>query len=185
MPPPYRRDAVPPRAIERLAAGIGHQLELHAPGRAEVDPALALARAAARGGFGHHVDVVFPQVRKRGVQVVDVQRDVMPADVAVARRDARLLGCRVLEHLEDRLSAAAVEMQPLHDRAGVDAEMVGHPIGVVVPVRAERVEVLASDHVDEEPVGLAEVGDGDADVVDAAQSRQPVHHCTATYFDSV
>ena len=41
--------------VERLAAGVGDQLELHAPGAEEVDPPVALRRAAAGGRPVEHL----------------------------------------------------------------------------------------------------------------------------------
>src|SRR5260370_4318151 len=64
-------------AIESLAAGVGHQLELHPPWRQEIDPALTFARPLARGGFAEHGDPAFAQIRHGGVEVVDVERDVV------------------------------------------------------------------------------------------------------------
>ena len=75
-----------PLPVERLAVRVGHELELHAPRGEEVDPALALAGPAAGGGFAEDREAQGVQVRDGGVEILDVERDVVPADVAVARR---------------------------------------------------------------------------------------------------
>ena len=112
----------------------------------------------------------------RGVEVVDVERDVVATDVAVARLVGVLVRRGVLEHLEDRLPAAAEEVQLLHHRAGVHVEVLVHPVAVVVAERPERVHVLAAQHVDQEGPRLLEVGDGEADVVDAGQAGEGGGH---------
>jgi CO/xanthine dehydrogenase Mo-binding subunit len=48
--------------VPRLAAGVGDQLELHAPRREEVDPAVALGRALARGRLTEDPDAALAQV---------------------------------------------------------------------------------------------------------------------------
>ena len=75
--------------------------------------------ALARRRLAEHGDAAALQIRHRGVEVVDVQRDVVAADVAVARAACALVGRGVLEHLEDRLAAAAEEVQLAHHRARV------------------------------------------------------------------
>ena len=67
-----------------------------------------------------------------------------------------LLGL-VLEDLEDRLAAETEEVQPAHHGVVRDAEVLAHPV-VVVGERAERVHVLAAQHVDEERRRLVQVG---------------------------
>ena len=80
------------------------------------------------------------------------------------------------------LAAAAEEVQLLHHRARVDVEVLAHPVGVVVPERAEAVHVLAAEDVDEEGTGLLEVGHGEADVVDPGQTGQGVGHAAASHW---
>src|SRR3954463_7901999 len=55
-------------------------------------------------------------------------------------------------------------------------EVLTHPLPVVVLNRAQRVEVLATQHVHEESSGLFDVGDGDADVVKTTKSRHRAAH---------
>ena len=57
-------------------------------GAQEVHPALPVARVATRHGLAHHLDAARAQVGDRRVEVVDVDRQVVPADVAVARLTA-------------------------------------------------------------------------------------------------
>src|ERR1035438_10438081 len=103
--------------IEGLAPGVRDELELHAPRGQEGDPALALARPAARGGITEDLDTLGAQIVHRGVDVVDVEGDMMPAVIAVPRHGQGLVGRGVLEDLEYRLSAAAEEMQLLHRKS--------------------------------------------------------------------
>jgi hypothetical protein len=80
-------------------------------------------------------------------------------------------------------------MQPLHHGSRVNAQVLAHPFGVVVPERAQAVHVFAPNDVDKEPIGLAQIRNGDPDVVDAGQPGQPggrgAHRDTAVYLDSV
>lgn len=108
------------------------------------------------------------QVCHGGVEVGDVEGEMVAADVAVARRSRLLSGGLVLEDLEVRTACAPEEAQLAHHGTRVDAEVVAHP-GAVGTERAERVDVLAADHLDEEPGRLFEVGNGEADVLDAYQ----------------
>ena len=94
---------------------------------------------------------------------------MVAAEVAVARLRALVRPGLVLEDLEVEAEAAAVEPDLPHDRARVDVEVVEHPV-VVVAHLGQRVDVVAAQHVGEEGVGLLHIGDGDADVVAAAQS---------------
>jgi hypothetical protein len=110
---------------------------------------LALVRALARGRIAEHRDPTTPEVVHRDVEIVDIQGDVVSADVAVYRDRCALAGGGVVEHLEHRLLTAAEETVLPHRRAGVHAQMLAHPVAVIVK-GAQRVEVLAAEHVDEE-----------------------------------
>nr|WP_236700391.1 hypothetical protein [Allosalinactinospora lopnorensis] len=111
------------------------------------------------------------QVSDRRIDVFDVERQVVAADIAVAGRLRVPLGRVVLEDLEVRAVGASEEAEFAHHRARVHVEAVGHP-RVIGVERAERVHEVASDHVDEEPRRLFEVGDSEAHVLDPGQSRQ-------------
>jgi hypothetical protein len=130
---------------------------------------------AARRRVAEDGHAVRAEVGDGGVQVVDVERDVMSPDVAVAGNRPALVGRGVVEDLEDRLVAEAEEPVLRHRRPRVHVEVLRHPVAVVVTERAERVEVLAAEDVDEEALGLVEVRHGEAHVVEAAQSRQCQH----------
>src|SRR3954452_5082660 len=93
----------------RLAVRVADQLELHPPRGEEVDPALALVGAGTGRGLTEHLHTLLAHVRDRGVQVVDVEGDVVAADVAVPRRHRVLVGRLVVEDLEDGLTAAPEE----------------------------------------------------------------------------
>ena len=78
---------------------------------------------------------------------------------ALAAKDARLVA----------------EAEPAvldHRRPRMDVQVGRHPVAVVIAERPEGVEVLATDHLDQPAVGLVEVGHGEADVVEPAQSGQ-------------
>ncbi len=79
-------------------------------------------------------------------------------------------GRGVLKDLEDGLAAAPVEMQLLHDGAGMHVEVLAHPVAVVGAVRPERVHVLAAEHVDEELVRLVQVRNSETDVIKPRQA---------------
>ena len=83
-----------------------------------------------------------------------------------------------MEDLEQGLVAAAEPAVLDHHGVGVDVEVGGHPVVALVRVgeRAEGVEVLAAEDVDQEAVGLVEVGHGEADVVEASQPGQAHAH---------
>jgi hypothetical protein len=51
-------------------------------------------------------------------------------------------------------------------------EVIGHPTAVIVSDRAERIKVLATQHVHQKPGCLFDVGDSDADVVESTQPGQ-------------
>src|ERR1700733_2133136 len=92
----------------------------------------------------------------------------------------------VLEDLEVEAEAAPVEPDLRDDRAGVDVEVVEHPV-VVVPHLRQRVDEVAAQHAGEEGVGLFHVGHGDADVVAAAQSGDADAHgsSSANYVSTI
>src|SRR5690348_11599403 len=86
--------------LVRLATGVADQLELHAPRAQEVLPALAGRGVTARMRAGHQPHALVAQVGDGLVHVVDVEGDMMAAQIAVARHRT-LAGRRlVLEDLE-------------------------------------------------------------------------------------
>src|SRR5262249_53557449 len=106
---------------------------------------------------------------------------MMTADVAVARLLPVLVGRFVFEYLEIRSMAAAQEGELPHHGARMDAEMLRHPL-VLGLKRAEVVEFLAADDVDEEVDRLGQVGHGEADMVGAAQpGHARLAHCAASH----
>ena len=78
--------------LVRLAMRKAHQFKLHAPGAQEVNPALAFARRAARGGLAEHAKAFGSKVLERRIHVVNIKGDVMATDVAVARWFRVLIG---------------------------------------------------------------------------------------------
>src|SRR4030088_329580 len=63
-------------SVERLAAGVGHQLKLHTPRGKEIDPSLTLTRALACGGLAEDFNPTFTQMGDGRIEIVDVERDV-------------------------------------------------------------------------------------------------------------
>src|ERR1039458_3385639 len=152
-----------------------HELELHAPRAEEVLPALPGRGVAARDGAGQQPHALRAQVADGLIHVVDVEGDVVAAQVAVARLRALVRQGLVLEDLEVEAEAAAVEADLPHGRAGVDVEVLEHPV-VVAAHLGQRVDVVAAQHAGEEGMGLLHIGDGDADVDAASQSGNAWGH---------
>src|SRR5690554_6257504 len=158
-------------ALVRLAVGEAHELELHAPRGEEVHPSLPLAVTRAGRRFAEDTHPVAAQVLDGQIEVLDVEREVVATDVAVAGLRRLAFGGLPLEDLEVGAGLAAVEAQLAHDSARVHVQVLGHPV-VVLDEGAERVDVLATEHVDEERVRFVEVGDGEADVLGADQAGE-------------
>src|SRR5215212_935486 len=110
------------------------------------------------------------QVFRRGVQVVDVDCQVLYPDVARSRELLSLVGRVELEELDVGTVGTAQKADGLDAAASRHAEPI--PRGVI-PWRLTLVEQLAAEHVDKERGRVLYVRHGDADVVYAAQSRQP------------
>ena len=69
-----------------LAAGEADQLALHAPRGQEIDPGLTGIRAGrADRGLAHNLHGVRSQMRQRGIEIVDVEGEMMTAHIAIAR----------------------------------------------------------------------------------------------------
>ena len=128
-------------------------------------------RSAARGRLTQYPDAVLAQVRHGSVQVLDVQRDVVAADIAVAGWLEPPFRGGVVEDLEDRLAAAAEEPVLRDCGARVHVQVFAHPVVIGVRERPERVQVLAAQDVDQEAARLVQIGHGEAQMIDAAQSR--------------
>src|SRR5262249_24785146 len=74
------------------AAGVAEQLELQARGGEEVDEGQPGRRPRRQGGrLAQDVDAALAQVADGGGHVLDVEGDVVAADVAVGRAGAGLL----------------------------------------------------------------------------------------------
>ena len=147
--------AVPPARSNALRARVGHQLELHAPWRQEVDPALALRRAFAGGGLAKDGGCPCSCRKATAASRSSTYSATWWPPMSLLRGRRRLVGRGVLEHLEDRLAAAAEEVQLLASRrAGATARCsVIQPSSVAATNGPRRVEVLAAEDVDEEGSG--------------------------------
>src|SRR5690606_20094195 len=95
-----------------------------------------------------------------GVEVVDVEGEVMAPEIAVSRLGRLAVGRLELEHLEVRPRTATVEVELAHDRARMHPEVFEHPVAFGVLEWAEGVDPVAPDGVYEEVVGLVEVRNG-------------------------
>ena len=99
----------------------------------EVDPALALAGPLARRRLAEHGDAAARAVGDRGVEVVDVERDVVAADVAVARRRrraGRARRTRTPRRSPGRRSGRSAARRMT--ARGWHVQVLGHPVAVVV-----------------------------------------------------
>ena len=132
-------------------------------------PALALGGSSARVRRAHDLDVVCAQVSDSRLHVVDVDREVVASDVAVARLGRLAIGRVVEKGLDVAAISQPVETDLFDHGARVHPEGHSHPV-VVGALGSERVDVLGAENVDEEAFGLVEVGHGDADVVDASHA---------------
>jgi hypothetical protein len=116
-------------------------------------------RTAARGRFAEHPYASFAEVANGGVQVLDVQGDVVAAVITVEGHFGALIGRGVLEDLEYWYASAAEEPDLLGDGARMHIEVGAHPV-TVVRERPKRVEVLESQDIDEERRRLVDVRHG-------------------------
>lgn len=157
-----------------LAAGKAYELQLHAPGRKEVHPDLA---PAGTGGpdrwFAKHSDILGLKVGDGGINIIDIERQVMPANVTVFWLLRALIRRCVLEDFEIGSRPTAQKAQSFHDGAWMYIEVNVHPF-VVRLKWTEFVERFAANHIDKEIDSLIEVGDGEADVIGAKQAGKTV-----------
>src|SRR5882757_5512388 len=146
---------------------------MQAPRRAQVEPALASHRgvgadtvwAIHQGDRGDAAEVGVGLVN-----IVDVERKVVSADVAVGRRGAPLVGAGVLEKLDVHGAAEADHVES----AGcvrMDVEPAFH--GFWPADRPVGVDQLPAQVFGEEAQGFVQVWDGEGDVVHTAQRRYP------------
>ena len=117
------------------------------------------------------LDSLRHHVRDGRVDVGDVERDVVPRPVRVARVRPALIRCLVLEELDVRAVAEAKHRDLVDHRARVDAEQIVHQRPRRIGDRAERQRRRRSHHVLEPGNGLADVGNGQPDVVGADQAK--------------
>src|SRR5450755_2343603 len=105
------------------ALGVADQLDLHPPGREHVGDRLARGRTFLDRERTHEgLQAVGLGFRDRGLDVLDVEGDVMAAVVAVLRLLGPLPGRAVLEQLDVRALAAAHHHDLLDDRARIDVD---------------------------------------------------------------
>ena len=92
-----------------------------------------------------------------GVDVVNVERQMVPTDVAVPRQRAPLIGRLIFEELH-----VVVSTQPDHGdgalRTWIDVEPQTHSVAPLIDERSVDEDQLGAEMVDEERNGLVEVG---------------------------
>src|SRR5947208_511161 len=94
-------------AFITLAARITDQLQGEAPGRLEIDPRQPRTRPfAAMDRFAQHFHPPGPEVGERGVEIIHIESNMMPAPVAVSGQGLMLFGSAVFEELEVQAGAA-------------------------------------------------------------------------------
>src|SRR5215207_2041098 len=125
-------------------------------------------RPRQRVRAGHEVHSVPAQVLGGGVQVVDVDCQVLYPEVAGSREVLALVGRVELEQLDVRAVGTAQEADDLDAAAGGHTQPIPRR---VIPRRFTLVEQLAAEYVDEKGGCLLYIRHGDADVVYTAQSR--------------
>src|SRR4051812_27904286 len=154
-----------------LAAGIAHQFELQAPWCLEINPSRACRRTALDGvGLTHDLDAVVPEMLERSVEIIDIERDVVTANVAVAGRRRTLVRRFILEDLEIHSTTAAQEAIA-HAGIRMNIELAAHDLRIGDDGAAVEHE-FASNDIGEEQHGLFEIGNGDADMLAPLQTRQ-------------
>ena len=152
-----------------------------AHGVGEVEPALAGDRRVVGDAVGsvHERDAGphCAEVGVGGVDVVDVERQVVATDVAVAGRCDRLPRRVVGEQLH--VDPADPHHRQHAARLRVDVEAPGDGVPVGVGEGAVREDQLAAEVIDEEGDRRVEVGPGERDVVHRAQRRDHEVSCPA------
>ncbi len=155
------------RCLVELAVGKAHEFELHAPRCAEIDPRLPKTVTGALRRFAHDFDIVRPEMLESRIEVVNIEGDMVPTNVTVARIGALTVGRLVLKHLKVRAKPTPIEAEFTHDRARVHSEVGLHPL-ILVFEGSERVDPFATDSVHEEAFGLINIGHSYANVLDSS-----------------
>jgi hypothetical protein len=156
-------------AVPGPTCGIGHELEVSAPGGEEVDPPLTQVRARTGGGLAQDLDADRTQIVDGDVDVVDVESEVVSADVAVAGSDGVLVRGDVLEDLEDGTSSTSKEAQVRDLRRRIDVEVLVHPCAPVDD-RSQRVQVLTPQDLDQEASRLLDVRHCQPHMIEAGET---------------
>src|SRR4051794_41187665 len=109
-------------------------------------------------------------VRNCGLDVADVERDMVAGDVGVQREALALVRRRVLEELDARTCAAAHEVDLLDHGARMHADEIRHQRALRIGERPEAERRRAAHDVHEPVARLLAVRDGDPHVIDAEHS---------------
>src|SRR5690606_37235334 len=106
------------RALVSLALRKADELALHSPRCKEVHPGLTCAwTGVTLPRLAENAGPVLAQGRQRRAEVVDIEREMMAADVAVLGRLATLIRGAVYENLEVRAVATPQQSHCPGDRA--------------------------------------------------------------------
>src|SRR5690606_543377 len=123
-------------------------------------------------GCAHRIDALLTEVLDGAIQIIDVERDVVAPEVAVAGVRGLSVCGLVEEYLEVRSMTQPVEPDLADHRPLVHAQMNPHPV-VLRLLGAECVDLLAAEYVHEEVMGLSKVRDVEAQMIRTSQARDP------------
>ena len=111
-----------------FAVRVADQFKLHGPGGEEIDPGLARTWAVGHGcRVAEDLNALVLQIADGTFHIRGVERDVMPADIRVARQFRILIGRRIFEDFEIGAIAAAHQPHRRNLGLGIDVQMVCHP----------------------------------------------------------
>lgn len=159
------------RCLVKLSVGEAHEFELHAPRCTEIDPRLAKTVTGALRRFAHDFDIVRSEMFESRIEVVNIEGDMVPTNVTVARKRALTVDRFVLKHLKVRTKPTPIEAEFAHDRARVHSKVGHHPL-IIAFEGSERVDPFATDNVHEEALGLINIRHSYADVLDSSEPGQ-------------
>lgn len=169
--------------LVRLAVRIADEFELHSPRAEKVGPSLPFGGGSARRRLTENSEAIREQVRDGRIYVIDVERNVMATDVAVARLLAVLVWCLEFKDFKVGAKVAAVKPEFLEDASRVNVEVFAEPVILANP-RTELVDELASDDVHKKVVSLLDRPNGKADVFGASKAGD-THRCGCGFITHV
>jgi hypothetical protein len=162
------------------------EFKLHSPRTPEIDPALARSCLLADRSLSHDLDSPVPKIANSQIKVVDVQSNVMAANIAVAWLRALPVGWFVQKYLKIGSVPQPVEPDFADNGAGVDAKVGPHP-GIAGFLGSKPVDLLTSKDVHEESMSLGKVGNSEPDMVCATHPGNALmarwcHLCSSSLY---